>query len=268
MIPDGQSLNNMRLAIDIGNTNWTIGIADRSGWRHLWRLPTLLDDSQAVLFYEVQFRNWMLENGLAAADIQQVVASTVVPDLRATLQQLSLRLLNQKTLLLGPRWYTQLPVQANNPAELGTDLYANALAAHLRHPEGSIIVDFGTALTFTVLDGPVISGVAIAPGLKTAIRALSSQTAQLPEVPLEVPPSALGQNTVHAIQSGVLMGYVGLIRHLLMQIREDVGRPLPAIATGGLSAVLEPLKGDFEAVLPQLTLDGLLHFGRCIKPQL
>ena len=104
-------------------------------------------------------------------------------------------------------------------------------------------------------------GVSIAPGLKTAISSLFNKTAQLPEVPLELPDSAVGKNTVHAIQSGILIGYVGLVRHMLQSIRAELGPQYIAIATGGLSSILHPLKEEFYSIEPNLTLDGLRLIG-------
>jgi len=121
-----------------------------------------------------------------------------------------------------------------------------------------VVVDFGTALTFTTCTAKgEILGVAITPGLKTAIRALFQKTAQLPEVPLKLPASVVGKNTTHAIQSGVLEGYIGLVRHMIARIREEVGAHVKVVGTGGLSSVLHPLEGDFDYVNPHLTLDGL-----------
>jgi type III pantothenate kinase len=247
----------MLLAIDIGNTNLTLGLAAGNRWQHVWRLPTLTDE-EALLFYELQLANYLLEQDISPAQIRAVVISTVVPALRTVFEALGQQLFGQPPLFVGPELYPQFPIQVLNPQELGTDLYANTLAAHYLFPQDCIIADFGTALTFTALrQNGEIMGVSIAPGLKTAIAALFQKTAQLPEVPLELPASPLGKNTVHAIQSGILIGYVGLVRHMLKTIRAETGEHFQAIATGGLSAILHPLEADFDAIEPNLTLDGL-----------
>ena len=118
-----------------------------------------------------------------------------------------------ESIVVGPGVYPLLPLGILRPHEIGADLVANALAAHTRYHRNCVVVDFGTALTFTTVsaEGNII-GVAIAPGLKTAIRSLFVNTAQLPEVPIEVPTSALGTSTTHAIQAGIVLGYEGLIR--------------------------------------------------------
>jgi type III pantothenate kinase len=123
-------------------------------------------------------------------------------------------------------------------------------------------VDFGTALTFTTITGKgKIIGVSIVPGLRTALKSLSQNTAKLFDVPLEMPASALGINTVTAIQSGVVIGYEGLVKHMVNAIRAEIRTECPAIATGGLSFVITSLRGFFKHVEPQLTLDGLRIIG-------
>ena len=145
-----------------------------------------------------------------------------------------------------------------NPYEIGSDLVANAVAAYFKYGQTCIVVDFGTALTFTTVSGDgTILGVSIVPGLKTAIRSLSQNTAKLFDVPLEMPDSALGRNTVSAIQSGIILGYEGLVKNIVTKIREEQKEPCPAIATGGLAFVITSLKDFFYAFEPTLTLDGL-----------
>jgi type III pantothenate kinase len=161
---------------------------------------------------------------------------------------------------------TQLPIDILNPFEIGSDLVANAAAAHFKYKKACIVVDFGTALTFTTISSTgKILGVSIAPGLKTAIRSLSQNTAKLFDVPLVMPTSALGKNTVTAIQSGILIGYEGLVRNMVLKIREEVQEECHAIATGGLSSIISPLHDFFHAVEPNLTLDGLRMIGEKIK---
>lgn len=247
----------MILAIDIGNSNITLGLYTNGDWIAFHRLPAKTGQ-EALMFYQMGCTSWLMEQGVEAAAIEQVVVSTVVPALKRTFEQLSLHLFGRKALMVAPEIYERLKLKIDRPEELGTDLFANAVAAHYLHRQDCIIVDFGTALTFTVVDkNGQLLGVSIAPGLKTAIGALFQKTAQLPEVPLELPASAIGKDTVHAIQSGVLLGYVGLVRHMLSSIRAEVGEQYIAVATGGLSAILHPLRADFEAIDPHLTLDGL-----------
>ena len=219
-------------------------------------------DGEALMYYEVQVTNYLLENDIAPGEVEQAVISTVVPALRTIFLELAYRLFRIRPIVVGPDIYHRLHLKVARPGELGTDLYANAVAAHAFFHQDCIITDFGTALTFTTVNGAgELLGVSIAPGLKTAISSLFNKTAQLPEVPLELPASAVGKNTVHAIQSGILIGYVGLVRHMLQAIRAELGPQFIAIATGGLSSILHPLKDEFYAIEPNLTLDGLRLIG-------
>ena len=137
-------------------------------------------------------------------------------------------------------------------------MVCNAVAAFTSYPGNSIIVDFGTALTFTtVLASGEMAGVAIAPGLKTAVGSLTEKTALLPSIELSAPPSPLGKNTVEAIQSGVVFGYVGLIESLLARTEKEIKDQVTVIATGGLSGVMQPLIKKIDHLAPNLTLDGL-----------
>lgn len=247
----------MILAIDIGNSNVVIGLSDGHKWPYLLRLPTL-NEKDSLLFYETRISNYFFEERINPNQITKAVISSVVPDLTGTFEQLVQHLFKIPPVIVAPVIYDKFQLKIDNPTEIGTDLLANAVAAHYRFKQDCIIVDFGTALTFTIVnaDGHIL-GVNIAPGLKTAISALFSKTAQLPEVPLKLPDSVVGKNTVHAIQSGILIGYVGLVKHMLQQIRAELGDQFIAIATGGLSSILQPLHDEFVTVDPHLTLNGL-----------
>jgi type III pantothenate kinase len=192
-----------------------------------------------------------------------VVISSVVPDLTDKIIHVTATLFEKKPIVLGPDIYPRLPIEVLNPYEIGSDLVANAVAAYEKFKTNCAVVDFGTALTFTTLSsGGKIEGVAIAPGLKTAIRSLSQNTAKLFDVPLELPKSVLGKNTVHAIQAGILMGYEGLVKSMLDRIRTEMNDPdLKSVATGGLSSIIAPLNGTFTAIEPHLTLEGLRIVG-------
>ncbi|MBK8654127.1 MAG: type III pantothenate kinase [Haliscomenobacter sp.] len=249
----------MLLAIDIGNSNVVAGLFDGTGWKQVWRFPTLTE-GEASFFYSHQLSDRFLESGVRLHLVDRVVISSVVPNLTAVFGEVAHSLFGQGPLVVGPGVYPYLGLTMSRPSEIGTDLVANAVAALWRYQSDCIVVDFGTALTFTTVsrEGEIL-GVAIAPGLKTAIQALFQKTAQLPEVPLELPPTPIGKDTVHAIQSGVLRGYVGLVRHMVQEIRLEAGSHYLAVATGGLSSILHPLRDVFEEINPNLTLDGLLR---------
>lgn len=250
----------MFCAIDAGNTNVVIGIHNGQLWSHIWRLPTLQEET--LLFYEMRMANLLLDAGIEATAINKIVLSSVVPPLSSVFVELCQTLFQQTPVVVGPNVYQSLPLRIDRPHEIGADLVANAMAAFKTYQRDCIIVDFGTALTFTVVNqqGHIL-GVSIAPGLRTAVYSLFQKTAQLPEVPLEMPASAVGTNTVGAIQSGILIGYVGLVRHILATIRAELGDQYIAVATGGLSSILHPLRHDFHEVDAHLTLNGLRYIG-------
>lgn len=256
----------MILVFDIGNSDITIGLWRDGLWQHTWRIPSRPD--QPELYYGVRLRDQFLEAQLALAEVQQLVVSSVVPTLTEKIRQVLKTLFGKEPLLLGPKVYERLPMEILNPYEIGSDLVANAAACYFKYGKTSIVVDFGTALTFTTVSGNgKILGVSIVPGLRTAIKALTQNTAKLFDVPLEMPHSALGHSTVTAIQSGLVIGYDGLVRQMVTAIRNELQTETLAVATGGLSFVITSLKPFFDVVDPQLTLDGLRLIGERVRPE-
>lgn len=247
----------MLLAVDIGNSDITLGLYKDKKWMHIWRISSATNHPE--LFYGIKLREFFFEAGLKTDDVRKIAISSVVPGLTGTIVSVVTTLFEKKPVVLGPEIYSRLPIEILNPYEIGSDLVSNALAAYSLFKSHCIVVDFGTALTFTTISNSgKIEGVAIAPGLKTAIRSLSQNTAKLFDVPLEMPQSALGKNTVHAIQAGILFGYEGLVRTMLERIRTELNDPnIPSVATGGLSSIITTLSGTFTTIEPNLTLDGL-----------
>jgi type III pantothenate kinase len=248
------------LILDIGNTDTTFAWHDGSQWLAQWRIPSK-DDG----LLEEKLDHNVANKGLDLKNLGHILISSVVPHLTPSWEQLLAGKVECMISKVGPDLYKKLPIAVPSPDTIGTDLVANALAAHIRFKQTCIVVDFGTALTFTALDSEGnILGVAIAPGLKTAMYALFQKAAQLPEVPLIVPDSALGQNTTHALQAGILLGYEGLVKGMLDKIKTELGRPTRVIATGGLSSVIESLQTVFDELDRDLTLEGLrLMAGYC-----
>ncbi len=207
-----------------------------------------------------------LEARVKNTDIKKIVLSSVVPDLTAKIAAALRQLTDQPLIIVNAEVYDQLNIEVVNKIEIGADLVANAVAAYDYFKQKCVVVDFGTALTFTsILDNGQLAGVAIAPGLKTAVKSLLQHTAQLPQVPLEVPKSALGKNTIQAIQAGVTMGYTGMVRYLVERIKAELGANTKVIATGGLVEVLEDLDGVFDEKNRQLTLEGLVLIGEQVE---
>lgn len=254
----------MLLVLDIGNSDITIGLWDDKTWKAVWRIPSKVD--QPELFYGVKILDFFLESNLSTDSVQSIIVSSVVPALTEKIKSVIRNLFQKEPAVVGPKIYDTLPIQILNPYEIGSDLVANAMGAFIKFKQTCIVVDFGTALTFTTVSGEgKILGVSIVPGLRTALKALTQNAAKLFDVPLEMPTSALGTSTVTAIQSGIVIGYEGLVRKMVSAIREEIKIDCPAIATGGLSFVISPLKNFFHAIDPNLTLDGLRYIAEAVE---
>jgi len=246
----------MLLAVDVGNTNIVFGIYDGEQWLHHWRVRTVRDKMPDE--HAVQFRVFLREAGLAMHAFDQLVLSSVVPPLTTSMQVMLATQTGLEPLVVSHLVDTGLVFAVDNPAEVGADLIANAVAAYNYFRRGCIIVDFGTATTFTAVSGAAtFLGVAIAPGVNLAASALAGGTAQLPQIQLVPPPHAIGTNTIYAIQSGILLGYVALVEGMIDHFRSEMGVAAPVIATGGLSRLIPPLSDRFDAVDEWLTLEGI-----------
>lgn len=254
----------MLLAIDVGNSDITIGLWNEESWVCHWRIPSRSELPEA--FYSIKLRDLFLEDVQPMDKVKTIVLSSVVPGLTEKINNVIKALFHKEPILLGPAVYAKLPLDILSPHEIGADLVANAVGAYFKLKQMCIVVDFGTALTFTTVSGNgKILGVSIVPGLRTALKSLSQNTAKLFDVPLEMPQSALGTNTVTAIQSGIVIGYEGLVKNMVGAIRKELGTDCPAIATGGLSFVITSLKSFFYLVDPMLTLNGLRLIGELVE---
>jgi len=246
----------MLLAIDIGNTNIVFGINDFEKWVRNWRIQT--DALKTTDEYEVIFSSLLQMGEIDKSKISKVIFCTVVPTLESVFTEMLERLLQIKPVVLGPEIYPKLPVKVLNPNQIGADLVSNAAAAYSKFGDYTMVVDFGTALTFTTIgcDAEIV-GVAIVPGLKTAMSSLAGNTAQLPYVHLAFPPSPLGDNTSHAIQAGIMFGYTGLADYMIEKTEQELNHKLNVVATGGLSFEISPQTQRIKNIDQLLTLDGL-----------
>jgi type III pantothenate kinase len=245
----------MLLALDIGNSLITLGLHDGLSWRARFRIRTVAEktaDEYATLIFGL-LRSQGLEE-----KFERIVLASAVPPLVPVFRELGEKWFGAEVLVVGPGVRTGLVVRADNPAEVGPDLVANAVAAYAKFGTNSIAVDFGTATSFVaVMEPGVLAGVAIAPGLRTGLEALAERTAQLPHVPLALPSRVLGRNTVTAIQAGTIFGHAALVDGLVRRMREELGGKAKAVATGEWATLLSPLLSEVEAVDPWLTLEGL-----------
>ncbi len=251
----------MLIVVDIGNTNIVIGIYENETWKDEWRIETNVEEP--LESYQKQFQAKIDAHSLNLRLVQQVIISSVVPALTELILRVAQDAFGIEPNLVSAKNCKDLSLSIDSPEEVGTDLVANAIAAMAHFPsQNCVIVDFGTALTFTTVSkNREFLGVAIAPGIKTTIKALFLNAAQLPEIPLDIPDSVIGTNTFHAIQSGILLGFEGLVLHLLKRHRAELNGDCVVIATGGLSGVLESLKSEYDLIDRKLTLDGIRMMG-------
>jgi type III pantothenate kinase len=248
----------MLLTIDIGNTNITLGVWDGNSWQREWRLQTAGErtaDEFGILLTAL-LREAQLENA-----IDDVILASVVPSLSATFLKLCRQYLHLEPLVVSSQEAGGLQIRTDNPTEVGADRIVNAVAAFQIFHGPCIVIDMGTATSFDVISGKgELLGVAIAPGIRLAADALVSRAAQLSHVSLQAPPQVTGRNTVHAIQSGLIFGYVSLIEGMvkrLLQEHPDAGQKIQVIGTGGLIDLISPHTDIIDHVDPWLTLTGL-----------
>lgn len=246
----------MLLAIDVGNSNIKIGLCRDRTWLHRWQIHTQKENTADE--YGIVMRNLLRQSDIDPGDVGFAIISSVVPPATGSLREMLISLFDKKPLIVAPGVKSGLRIRTDNPAEVGSDLVAGAVAAYERYRTGCIVVGFGTALTFTAVAEPGdILGVAIAPGLNYASEALFEHTAQLRLVDLSVPDTAIGKNTVHSIQSGILFGYVGMVESIIRRFRSEMHGPAEVIGTGGQAEILAPLTDVFTEIDPWLNLEGL-----------
>jgi type III pantothenate kinase len=246
----------MLLAIDVGNTHTVIGVYEGERLVRHWRV--LSDAGRTSDEYGVLLLNLYRASDLPLADRTDIIVCSVVPPMTTVFEAVCRDYFRTEPLVVGPGVKTGMPILYDNPKEVGADRIVNAVAAYERYRDVCIVVDFGTATTFDCVSGrgEYLGGV-IAPGLGIALDALVTRTAKLPRVELVCPPKVVGKNTVHAIQAGIVYGYVSLVDGLVARVRDEIGSTARVIATGGFATMLAPESSTIEAVDEFLTLEGL-----------
>ena len=246
----------MLLVIDIGNSRTKLGIFSGENLKATWTIATDIhrsaDEHAALLFFLLD------HEGLAVSSIRGVAMCSVVPPLTPVFQDLFQRYFKTKPLVVEAGVKTGVSIRMDNPREVGSDRIVVAAAAHHLYRGPVIIIDTGTATTFDAVsgDGEYLGG-AIAPGINTAAEGLYERTAALPRVELSRPKKAIGTNTVSAMQSGIVFGYVGLIEGIVAQIQAELPKKAMVVATGGDSELLARETKVIEKVNQNLTLTGL-----------
>lgn len=246
----------MLLTIDVGNTNITLGVFDDESAGPRWRLATALERMPDE--YGLQLLGLLTHAGLRPADLHGVCLASVVPPLTSKLAQACRHYLNQEPLVVTTGVKTGVRVLVDDPRSVGADRVVDAAAVKGLFGGPACVIDFGTATTFDAIstDGDYLGG-AIAPGVMMGAEALYARTAKLPRVALDRPPSVVGRNTVHAMQSGLLFGYVAMVEGMVTRFRGELGETMRVIATGGLAASIAAETGIIDHIAPWLTLDGL-----------
>jgi type III pantothenate kinase len=250
----------MLLVLDVGNTNTVLGVFAGDGRSSdlaaHWRVATL--QTQTVDEYGVLFRNLFAMADIKVAAIKGIIISSVVPPMDSVLREVCERYFHTKPLFVEPGVKNGMPVQYDNPAEVGADRVVNGVAAFEKYGGPCIIVDFGTATTFDAVSarGEYLGGV-ITPGIGISADALFERTARLPRVDIRKPPRVIGSNTVGSIQSGLYYGYLGLVDAILERMLAELGPETKVVATGGLAPLIGEGSKYISAVDDLLTLEGL-----------
>ena len=246
----------MLLTIDVGNTNITLGLFNGKELGSRWRLAT--DNNRMADEYGLQFTG-LLEHAKCAVDsLKGVCLASVVPPLTGRLVQACKQYLGVTPFIIEETITTGLDILYDNPRAVGADRIVDAVAVRELYSLPACVVDFGTATTFDAITrGGEYLGGSIAPGLSIGAEALYMHTAKLPRVDLIAPPSVIGDNTVHAIQAGLIYGYVSMVEGMVMRFKKVLGEDMVVIATGGLADIVARETDAINIVAPWLTLDGL-----------
>jgi type III pantothenate kinase len=249
----------MLLAIDVGNTNVVFALFSGREIKARWRIAT--DPRRTADEYAVWLMQLLAIRGFERKAVDQFIISTVVPRALHNLEVLATNYFGLTALVAGvaPADYA-IDIDVPDPRSLGADRAVNAIGAHAKYKGDLIIVDFGTATTIDAVDfNGAYKGGIIAPGINLSLDALVGQTAKLPRIAIQAPASTsvIGTNTEDQMLIGVFWGYVAMIEGLVSRMRAEIGRPATVVATGGLAVLFQEQAGLFDAVDPDLTLEGI-----------
>jgi type III pantothenate kinase len=246
----------MLLTIDIGNTNITLGLYQDEELGPRWRLAT--NHERMPDEYALQFLGLLSHAGSTPEDLIGISLASVVPPLTGKIIEACRRYLLHEPFVVDAGVKTGVRVRYDDPRAVGADRIVDAVAVQRLYGGPACVVDFGTGTTFDAIskEGDYLGG-AIAPGIGIASEALFIRTAKLPRVDLQRPPSVIGRNTVHSMQSGLLFGYVSLVEGMVARFRKELGPDMKVIATGGLAEVVAEETHVIDIIAPWLTLDGL-----------
>jgi type III pantothenate kinase len=249
----------MLLTIDVGNTNVVFALFRGKTLQHVWRCKT--DPGKTADEYRAWLYQLFSETGISFSDISCSIVSSVVPDINFNLRELSRKTFGCEPLFVSSALFSgHLSIKTSKPEEVGADRLVNSLAVLRHYRTPAVIIDFGTATTFDVVDssGAYLGGV-IAPGVNLSMAALHQAAAKLPKISIKKPQHVIGHDTVSAMESGVYWGYVGMIEGILTRLTDEMGVKPFIIATGGLAGLYADAVPAIETVDKELTLKGLLY---------
>ena len=254
------------LAIDVGNTNTVFALYRERHALGQWRISTIRERTADE--YAAALTQLMTLKGYSHGDVGAAVISSVVPQALTPLKSMCREFFSCTARVVGDDLAVTIPVVVDNPREVGADRLVNAVAAHTRYQGPLIVVDFGTATTFDVIDeGGRYCGGVIATGINRSLEALHRAAAKLPRVAVERPDRVIGTSTVSAMQSGVFWGYVSMIEGIVTRIKTEFGAEMKVIATGGLAGLFAGATDVIEQVDRDLTMAGLVELYYADRPQ-
>src|SRR3954447_2347683 len=249
----------MLLAIDVGNTNFVFALVDKGEIKARWRIAT--DPRRTADQYSVWLHQLLELEGFSRDNVEGVIIGTVVPRALHNLEVLSEKYFRKMPLIAGQgaaKWPLQLDV--DEPQNVGADRALNAIAAHAKYKGDLLVIDFGTATTFDVISATgAYTGGIIAPGINLSLDALVSAAAKLPRIAIEAPQtnSVIGRTTESQMIIGIYWGYVAMLEGVTERMKREIGRPVTVIATGGLADLFAKHSDVFDAIEPDLTIQGL-----------
>jgi len=246
----------MLLAIDIGNTNLTLGLYEGGQLGAHWRLAT--DHNRMPDEYGLQFLGLLQNAGKTISDIHGISLASVVPPLTGRVVQACREYLKQEPLVVDAGIKTGIKIRYDDPKAVGADRVCDAVAVLKIYGGPACVVDFGTATTFNAItkEGEYLGG-AITAGINLAAESLFTHAAKLPRIDFQRPPSVIGRNTIHAMQSGLLFGYVSMVEGMVARFKSELGSEMKVIATGGMAEIIAKETQVVNFIAPWLTLDGL-----------
>lgn len=249
----------MLLCIDVGNTNIKYAVFDGKNLKASYRVSSR--HTRTADEYGATLINLLQSSKISVEDIDGIIMSSVIPSLNYTIGHMCEYFFNITPIMIGAGIKTGLNVKADNPKEVGADIIVNSVSAYKRYANNKpiIVIDFGTATTFDIISGNgELLGVVIAPGIKTSLEGLVSNTAQLPMIELEAPKSVIAKNTTNCMQAGLIFGFAGLVENIVKKIKEELKvEEISVIATGGMGEIISKEVSCITRIDRMLTLEGL-----------